>query len=164
MEQKEIKINIPEGYEIDKENSSFECIKFKRVKKELPKTWEEFCKTHPWKYGESWITEKSYVQIIKDESGINREDDDRNVLPNEEYAKAMLALCQLIQLRDCYNNGWVPDWTDNNDKYTIVPYKNTLNRESNLAYRRILAFKTEKLRNKFFENFRDLIETAKPLL
>lgn len=35
MEQKEIKINIPEGYEIDKENSTFECIKFKPIEKEL---------------------------------------------------------------------------------------------------------------------------------
>ena len=26
---KEIKINIPEGYEIDKENSTFECIRFR---------------------------------------------------------------------------------------------------------------------------------------
>ena len=29
METKEIKIQVPEGYEIDKENSTFECIKFK---------------------------------------------------------------------------------------------------------------------------------------
>lgn len=39
METKEIKINIPEGYEIDKENSTFECIKFKPIKKEL--TYED---------------------------------------------------------------------------------------------------------------------------
>ena len=32
METKEVKINIPEGYEIDKENSTFECIKFKPIK------------------------------------------------------------------------------------------------------------------------------------
>lgn len=30
METKEVKVTIPEGYEIDKENSTFECIKFKR--------------------------------------------------------------------------------------------------------------------------------------
>ena len=39
METKEIKINIPEGYEIDKENSTFECIKFKS--KNI--TYEEIC-------------------------------------------------------------------------------------------------------------------------
>lgn len=30
MKRKEIKITVPEGYEIDKENSTFECIKFKK--------------------------------------------------------------------------------------------------------------------------------------
>jgi hypothetical protein len=30
MANKEIKITVPEGYEIDKENSTFECIKFKK--------------------------------------------------------------------------------------------------------------------------------------
>lgn len=30
MNQEEIKITVPEGYEIDKENSTFECIKFKK--------------------------------------------------------------------------------------------------------------------------------------
>ena len=35
METKEIKINVPEGYEIDKENSTFECIKLKPIEKEL---------------------------------------------------------------------------------------------------------------------------------
>lgn len=30
METKEINIVAPQGYEIDKENSTFECIKFKK--------------------------------------------------------------------------------------------------------------------------------------
>lgn len=30
MNTKEIKITVPEGYEIDKENSTFECIKFRK--------------------------------------------------------------------------------------------------------------------------------------
>ena len=35
METKELKIQVPEGYEIDKENSTFECIKFKPIKKDI---------------------------------------------------------------------------------------------------------------------------------
>jgi hypothetical protein len=31
MDKKEIKIVPPEGYEIDKENSTLECIKFKPI-------------------------------------------------------------------------------------------------------------------------------------
>ena len=47
MEEKKLKINIPEGYEIDKENSTFEEIIFKKIEdplSKLPKTWEEYCK------------------------------------------------------------------------------------------------------------------------
>lgn len=39
MKTKEIKINVPEGYDIDKENSTFECVKSKPIKKEL--TYED---------------------------------------------------------------------------------------------------------------------------
>ena len=41
METKEVKIDIPKGYEIDKKNSTFECIKFKPVKNI---TYEDCCK------------------------------------------------------------------------------------------------------------------------
>lgn len=36
---KQIEINPPEGYEIDKENSTFECIKFKKVESRYVKSW-----------------------------------------------------------------------------------------------------------------------------
>lgn len=39
METKEVKIQVPEGYEIDKENSTFERIKFKPIKKAM--TYED---------------------------------------------------------------------------------------------------------------------------
>ncbi len=39
-ETKEIKINIPEGYEIDKEHSTFECIKFKKKAKKI-NVWKD---------------------------------------------------------------------------------------------------------------------------
>lgn len=165
MEEKEIKINVPNGYEIDKENSTFECIKFKPIKKELPKTWEEYCKTRPKREGESWISDESEIKSIGYDTYKHRNYfDDRNLLPNKEYAKAMLALCQLIQLRDCYNNGWIPDQSNNESKLIIYVNKNQLIKDIRMNISCILAFKTRKLRDKFLENFRDLIETAKPLL
>ena len=42
METKELKIQIPEGYEIDKEKSTFEKIVFKK-KDTNPRSWEEYC-------------------------------------------------------------------------------------------------------------------------
>lgn len=163
--EKEIKINVPDGYEIDKENSTFECIKFKPIKNKLPKTWEEYCKTHPRKREESWLDKMSKIEVICNTEGCYRDSvRDKNLLPNSQYAEAMLALCQLIQLRDCYNDGWVPDWTNCYDKYVIYPTKDYIITGINTAICRILAFKTEKLRDEFLNNFRDLIEIAKPLL
>lgn len=41
METKELKVQVPEGYEIDKENSTFERIRFKPIKKDI--TYEDVC-------------------------------------------------------------------------------------------------------------------------
>lgn len=136
-----------------------------RIKPEpiLPTTWEEFCNTHPIKVGETYIRERSSISSdihnqARDPKG------DRNVLPNVSTAKAMLALCQLIQLRDCYNDGWQPDWSADTLKFVIYPYENDIEWDYQSHESRILAFKSKKIRNEFYENFKDLIEIAKPLL
>lgn len=162
----ELIIKIPSGMEIDKENSTFECIKFKPIENKLPKTWEEYCTTHKRQYGEFWLTEDSNIGKV-DYGGNKYYKDivkDRNLLPSEKLAEAILALCQLIQLRDCYNDGWVPDWARNDEKYTIYVAKNVLVENTNINVNCILAFKTEELRDEFFTNFKDLLEVAKPLL
>ena len=164
---KEVKITPPEGYEVDKENSTFECIKFKPIKPQLPKTWEEFCETHPLKEGEAWLTSLSEVTSIDKEKGgslrcVNR---DEHVVPSENYAKAILALCQLIQLRDCYNEGWEPHWSiDLEDKWCIEIFRGQIDKAVHTVAARVLAFKSANLRDEFLENFKDLIEIAKPLL
>lgn len=157
----EIKINVPEGMEIDKENSTFECIKFKSKKKKPPKTWEEFCQNNPIKEGEFFISECS--EILESESG-HRGGLDANLLPSKEYAEAMLALCKLIQLRDCYNDGWKPDWNISETKYAIHTCCNKLEVGTVGTVSFVLAFKTQKLRDTFLYNFKDLIEQAKLLL
>ena len=43
METKEFKVHIPEGYEIDRENSTFECIKFKYLNRNI--TYNDICNT-----------------------------------------------------------------------------------------------------------------------
>lgn len=164
--EKEIKINVPDGYEIDKENSTFECIKFKPIEMKLPKTWEEYCKTHKRQHEESWVGENSDIESICGKGNEWYKDavKDKNLLPSKELAEAMLALCQLIQLRDCYNDGWVPDWTKVYNKYVIYIMKDQIHNDVNVGTCRILAFKTKELSDKFLNNFKDLIEIAKPLL
>lgn len=157
MKNKELKIEVPQGYEIDKEKSTFEKIVFKKVEKELPKSWEELD-----------IVKGFYVdslsEIASTGEDICAEEYNRNTFPTKEEAKACLALAQLCQLRDIYNAGWKPDWEDGTEKCTVIYSNNELKGSFSIYTQRILSFKTQELRDKFLENFIDLINTAKPLL
>lgn len=168
METKEIKIECPEGYEVDKEKSTFEKIVFKKAKKSLPKTWEEFYDTYPLNNGETFIDSTCDIKTISPENSnytTRCYKNSCNLLPDKETAEAMLALCQLIQLRDCYNSGLRPDWTnDDEEKFVLYFYKEEIIFNSTYSSSYILAFRSEELRNLFYRNFKDLIEKAKPLL
>ena len=146
------KIIVPEGMEIDRKHSTFECIVFKSKEAILPKTWQEVGKISGW-----YISQNSKIIYIEGDEGNSA----RNIYPTKELAEASLALCQLLQLRDRYNNGWVPDWSDETVKCVIG-----MNNKVTASYKNyhLLAFKTRELRGIFFENFKDLLEIAKPLL
>lgn len=98
METKEIKIKVPEGYEIDKENSTFECIKFKSINKEL--TYEDvaerlFDGTGSYFY----ITSNGGVLPL---AGIEDKNDKTNAT-NKKQLKRLLALNQLLNIAEYYN-------------------------------------------------------------
>lgn len=152
-------IEIPEGFELKKvSDTEYRIVKKEKV---LPKTWEEFCNLYPIRNGEYFITSAS--DIVKANCKDRNFRSDRNVLPSEEKAEAILALCQLIQLRDCYNNGWKPDWNDDSNKYVIYFFGDEPTPSINVGCAKILAFKSRELRDEFFDNFKDLIEKLKPL-
>ena len=155
-QMKDLKIEIPEGFEVDEEKSTFTNIVFKAVKKELPKSYEELELVNGW-----WIDQNSdvYIAINAPISGAHR-----NVFPTKELAEAALALAQLLQLRDKYNGDWKPDWTDNSTKYCIYAYMSIISKEMRSITQHVLAFETRNLRNDFLTNFKDLLEIAKPLL
>lgn len=157
MSTKEMKIQVPEGYEIDKEKSTFEKIVFKKVD-DLPKSWEEL------EFIDGFFV-SSLSDIAKIGNNTTNDENNKNVFPTKEEAEACLALAQLCQLRDRYNDGWKPDWrTGSKIKYCITIDENKITEWQYITINRILYFKTEELRDKFLENFRDLIEIAKPLL
>ena len=86
-------------------------------------------------------------------------------LPNERLMNAFEALAKLIWLRDYYNEGWQPNWKNNNeDKYVILTQNDDIECQRNCSYRRTLAFKTKEIRDKFLEEQRELLEIAKHLL
>ena len=149
---KEIKIEVPDGYEIDKENSTFETIKFKE-KSKLPMSWKEleYLKGY-------YINSSSQIQPYTSKETDN---DNKNTWPTKELAEAALALSQLLQLRDRWNGDWKPS----QDKhYSIAQGSDVLKVYAEYMGLSILSFKDDKTADLFFETFIDLIETAKPLL
>ena len=113
METKEIKINIPEGYEIDKENSTFECIKFKS--KNI--TYEEIC-NNLFKERCGYFTD-SRGKIIEDMLLEETYAEPTNT-PNRKQLEKLLALNQLMNIAYYYNH----------HKYVEKGYIITYNRES----------------------------------
>lgn len=97
MERKEVKIQAPEGYEIDKENSTFECIKFKPIKRYI--TYEDVCNSilevgyYTNSYGE---IVGSIVHAVNLRTG-------KNNATNTKQLERILALNQLLNIAECYN-------------------------------------------------------------
>ena len=94
-------------------------------KKELPKTWEEFCKQNELREGEYFLGNCCNLMPVGGYGGTREDMRDRNILPSSEAAEAHLALMQLHQLRDAWREGWLPDWNDNKQvKYVILRNRN----------------------------------------
>jgi hypothetical protein len=133
------------------------------IKEELPNTWEEFCSKNNIKKGEVCID--AYSNIVNmSKYAIRNSNSDINLLPNEKTAKAFLALMQLIQLRDCYRDGWEPDWNTFDEKYCIYNIGNKIDTNIFLDISIILSFQSKEIRDKFYNNFKDLIEVAKEFI
>lgn len=161
MEEKKLKINIPEGYEIDREKSTFEEIVFKKVEDplaKLPKTWKEYCKRtkgYTSYYGYS-INENTYETKF---------DGFYNEFFTKERVKQYVALGKLLQLRDY----WVGNWKDDSNNFVNVIYNlNGKIKNMGLSHKQSLnfplTFPTREMAQKFIKYFKDLINEACPLI
>ena len=97
MKTKELKIQIPEGYEIDKENSTFECIKFKLIKKNI--TYEDIC-NNLFKSGYYINNSGEIIRVSDFNEGVKK---DKNNAANKKQLKRILALNQLLNIAEYYN-------------------------------------------------------------
>ena len=156
MEEKKLKINIPEGYEIDKEKSTFEEIVFKKVEDplaKLPKTWEEYCKR-------TKGCTSYYGDPIDDNTHETKFSKFYNEFSTKERAKQYIALGRLLQLRDYWVKGskfkdavGIFTWSEG----VIVTHNCDINDCA-------LTFHTQEMADKFITCFRDLIKQASPLV
>ena len=161
MKTKNIKINIPEGYDDVRFNEKTKEIEF--VKKDSkPRSWKEYCD----KVVDTDCFRAWFAVGQEDVSVGNRLNcPQANEFNTEKEAKAFLALGKLIQLRDAWCGDWRPDWNDGNvPKYGICNGYNSIGTDQWYSYNRILVFPTAEMRNDFLRTFIDLIEDAKILL
>lgn len=159
-EPKEIRVEIPEGYEIDKEKSTFERIVFK--KKGVPKSWKEYCDTYS---GERYWYENELCAV--DNCGIKLAADStwpKRTLPTKELAEKFLAYRQLMSLRYAWIGNWEPDWNKfAQDKWCIM---NNAGKPVTCIcgyISRPLSFPTREMAVEFIHCFEDLLEQAKEL-
>lgn len=118
METKELKTKVPDGYEIDKENSTFECIKFKPIKKYL--TYEDVAK-------ELFKGDKEFFAIdeyfILPANSNNRSIDANLNCTSQKQAKKLIAINKLLNVAKYLNGDWRPNWNDTDEeKYYIYLY------------------------------------------
>lgn len=95
METKEIKIKVPEGYEIDEENSTLECIKFKPIKKEL--IYKDVAK-------ELFLKDMFITNVCGEIYKVSSASPyDKNNATNKKQLERLLALNQLLNIAEYYN-------------------------------------------------------------
>lgn len=97
METKEVKIQAPKGYEIDKENSTFECIKFKPIKRYI--TYEDICNS----ILETGYYINSYGKIVGSITYAANLRTGKSNATNTKQLERVLALNQLLNIAEYYN-------------------------------------------------------------
>ena len=148
METKEIKIEVPQGYEIDRQKSTFEKIVFKKIP-ENPKTWEEYCSLMKGKT--VYYTNCNTITV----SGFS---DAHDKFVNKKRAEQFIALGKLMQLRDYWVRGY------KEFKYALLVTRNenilVYDWSGYHTYPHILTFPTKEMAEEFKECFPDLLKKA----
>ena len=160
-----IEIEVPDGKKaVWKDNK----VVFEDIKPQLPKTWEEYFTFH---FPVDKFPENHYACAKTSLFSCHTTNSDyesvlqtKNILTSDKTIKQHLAFMQLHQLRDCYREGWEPDWNNDCNKYIIVK-----NRDKYVVFggnwtNQFLSFQDRERAEEFLDNFRELIEQAGDLI
>lgn len=143
---KELKIEIPDGYEVDKEKSSFEKIVFK--KKVEVNCWEDLKRVTG-----VYITDSNCIVPV--DAGLVLPHN-KNVFLNAKYAKSALALAQISQLLPYYDTD--VDWTTSNEKFCISCLNNRIEVRTWERVYHVLAFNTRSEAMRFLKHNEQLVK------
>ena len=107
-------IDIPEGYEIDKENSTFECIKFKPIEKYL--TYKEIAE----KLNKDicFFIAKGKIQSYAQYASY----DNPGVANSYKQIEKILAINQLMNIAKYYNGDWKPNWSNSKENKFCIKF------------------------------------------
>lgn len=151
--EKEIKITPPEGYEIDRKNSTFECIKFKPI----TKNWrDDYSKSI------SGYVIDDIDSIIFKRDNVTNGSSNYNLFASKKQAKSALAMAQISQImaNDERFGGIITDeeWSNSRiQKYCIVRIgKKPIFHAFEGTYN-FLAFHTSIQRDLFLAENEDLV-------
>lgn len=165
-----VKLQIPEGYRINKEESSLDYIVLERVE-ETPKTWEDFLNSNErFPEGSTMVTSffvngEYHTEVhdcfSRDVTGLHIDPNwATTVAPSKELAEAFVALSKLIFVR----NAIVGDWEDKEGvaSYTFYNFHgiNIISTVKNSP----LSFPTEEMAEEFLSNNEYLLKKAAILL
>ena len=114
IKNNQLTIDIPEGYEIDKENSTFECIKFKPIKKYL--TYKEIAE----KLNKDicFFIAKGKIQSYSQYASY----DNPGVANSYRQIEKILAINQLMNIAKYYNGDWTPDWSNSKENKFCIKF------------------------------------------
>lgn len=143
--------NLPEGYQFKDENGNIinaTKIVLEKKKKEYPKTLGE-C--------------RAILGIMSEYGAFHYK------------TELITTFMSLLICRDAYwkiageemglGKPWEPDWKNEDEKkWVISRYRGELDFGFNTGPFRIFAFPTEEMRDAFYENFKEIIESCKELL
>ena len=131
-----MKINIPEGFEIDKENSSLETgeIVFKKVERKYPTEFKDL----------GTNTFKIYTK----------------------YSNKLSILNTLLHFRDEYNriDGFGEGFNIGRKYWCIYNFENKIYLSSWSSYNKIMHFRKEETAKLFLKNFEEQLEQVKEFL
>lgn len=152
--EKELKIVPPEGYEIDRENSTFERIKFRP----LEKRWR----------GAYGSLVSGYVigldSNIRHWTNLSEGGDNINVFATEKQAKSALAMAQISQImaNDKRFGGVVTDEEFKDENIWTYSINRNLNKigkyQGVFGVDHFLSFHTPEQRDLFLEENEDLVK------
>ena len=149
---------VPEGYELDKDQSTETKVVLKKIEDKRVDSWKEYCDMMRGKG--SYVVDmygNVHPAIFSDAPVVGEFED-------KEEARVFAAFSKLVKLRKNWIGNWKPDWKSHDPIFIIINNRGSIKSGGSCYVNSAMSFPTEELCEAFIDTFKDLLEIAKPLL